>query len=178
MLNADGTVDVSAKFDTPDNFFLPRLGLQTMLAPGLENVEWYGRGPIENYQDRKDAAFVGLYNTTVDAMREYYVRAQTMGERTDTRWLQLTDSKGEGIRITADGTIDFSCLHYTDRDIWRVKYGHDLDKVRRNEVVLTLDCIQRGLGNASCGPRPLEEYDIKKNTTYSYHFAIQPVGIK
>ena len=178
VLNADGTVDVSAKFDTPDNFFLPRLGLQTMLAPGLENVEWYGRGPIENYQDRKDAAFVGLYNTTVDAMREYYVRAQTMGERTDTRWLQLTDSKGEGIRITADGTIDFSCLHYTDRDIWRVKYGHDLDKVRRNEVVLTLDCIQRGLGNASCGPRPLEEYDIKKNTTYSYHFAIQPVGIK
>ena len=50
--------------------------------------------------------------------------------------------------------------------------------MRRNEVVLTLDCIQRGLGNASCGPRPLEEYDIKKNTTYSYHFAIQPIGIK
>ena len=178
VINADGTVEVKADFHTPGKFNLPRLALQTMLAPGLEQVEWYGRGPMENYRDRNDAAFVGIYNTTVDAMRERYVRAQTMGERTDTRWLQLTDTDGRGIRIVADGTLDFSAQHYTDRDLWRVKYGHDIGKVRRDEVVLTLDCVQRGLGNASCGPQPLPEYEIKGGADYGVRFFIMPVGIR
>lgn len=171
---ATGSVDIKADFHTDKNFNLPRLGLQILLNPALENVEWYGRGPMENYQDRNTAAFVGRYATTVSDMREYYVRAQTMGGRTDTRWLQLTDESGVGVKITADGTFDFSAQHYTDRDLWRVTYGHDLDKVRRPEVVLNLDCIQRGLGNASCGPQPLPKYEIKRDTCYSYHFRIGP----
>ena len=109
-------------------------------------------------------------------MREYYVRAQSMGGRTDTRWLSLTDDSGKGVRITADGTFDFSALHYTDPDLWRIKYGHDIDLVRRAEVVLNLDCIQRGIGNASCGPQPLPEYEIKSGTDYSYTFRIEPAG--
>ena len=173
-VNADGTIDVKADFTTGADFDLPRLALQTMLNENLEHVEWYGRGPMENYRDRNDAAFVGLYSGTVGDLREHYVRTQSMGERTDTRRLYFTDFNGIGIQITADGTFDFSALHYTDRDIWRVKYGHDLDKVRRHEVVLTLDCIQRGIGNASCGPQPLKEYEISKNSKYSYHFTIQP----
>ena len=174
-VNADGTVDVKADFTTDSTFNLPRLALQTMIDKRFEQVKWYGRGPIENYRDRNDAAFVGLYDTTVGDMREHYVRTQSMGERTDTRWIELTDDNGFSIKITADGTFDFSAQHYTDQEIWRVKYGHDLDKVWRPEVVLTLDCIQRGIGNASCGPQPLKEYEIKKNSNYSYHFAIQPV---
>lgn len=175
-IHADGKIDVNATFHTPANFNLPRLALQTLLTPGLEQVTWYGRGPMENYRDRNDAAFVGQYTTTVDAMREYYVRAQSMGERTDTRWLQLTDSEGRGVKIVADGCLDFSAQHYTDRDLWRVKYGHDLGKIRRDEVVLTLDCIQRGLGNASCGPQPLPQYEIKNNADYSMRFMIMPAG--
>lgn len=172
-IHGAGPVDIAATFDTPEHFSLPRLALQTMLNPALENLTWYGRGPIENYQDRKDAANVGLYKTTVDRMREYYVRAQSMGERTDTRWLSLTDDAGKGLLITADGTVDFSALHYTDQDLWHVKYGHDVDKVRRAEVVLNLDCIQRGLGNASCGPGPLPEYQIRSNARYGYRFRLE-----
>jgi len=175
VVHADGKVDVEATFHTEKDFRLPRLALQTMLDAALENVEWYGRGPMENYRDRNDAAFVGLYRTTVEGMREYYTRAQSMGERTDTRWLKLTDDNGRGLKITADGTFDFSALHYTDRELWRVKYGHDLDKIRRPEVVLNLDCIQRGLGNASCGPQPLSEYEIKNNRDYSFKFRIESV---
>ena len=175
VVNANGVVEVDATFSVPQKFSLPRLALQTMLAPGLENVEWYGRGPMENYRDRNSAAFVGRYKTTVDGMREHYVRAQTMGERTDTRWLQFTDADGKGLRIVADGTFDFSAQHYTDRELWQVKYGHDLDKIRRNEVVLTLDCIQRGIGNASCGPQPLQEYEIKTGMDYNMKFAVMPV---
>lgn len=170
----NGAVDVKAVFHTPENFRLPRLALQTMLNPALENIEWYGRGPMENYCDRNSAAFIGSYETTVSDMREYYVRAQTMGGRTDTRWIELTDDSNVGVRITGDTPFDFSALHYTDRDLWRVTYGHDIDKVRRDEVVLNLDCVQRGLGNASCGPQPLPEYEIKSNTDYSYYFRIRP----
>ena len=175
-LYGNGVVDVDASFAPSAGSNMPRLGLQTFLSPGLENIEWYGRGPIENYRDRKNAAYVGLYRTTVDGMKEHYVRAQSMGERTDVRWLSLTDNDGVGIKITPRGTLDFSALHYTDRDLWAVKYGHDIDNVRRAEVVLNLDCVMRGLGNASCGPGPRPQYNIKGGETYSYSFRIEPVA--
>ncbi|GAB6866746.1 hypothetical protein JCM10556A_34230 [Bacteroides acidifaciens] len=115
-------------------------------------MEWYGRGPIENYQDRKNAAYIGKYQSTVNDMKEKYVRSQSMGERCDTRWLTLTDKEGKGIKISSADTFDFSALHYTDKELFDIKYGHDLADIYRAEVMLNLDCIQRGLGNASCGP--------------------------
>jgi len=171
----DGTVDVHATFHTPEEFKLPRLGLQTMLNPALTNLEWFGRGPVENYQDRKNCAYVGLYSAKVSDMREYYVRAQSMGGRADTRWLTLTDGAGKGLKVTADGMLDFSALHYTDNDLWRVKYGHDLPNIERKEVVLNLDCAKRGIGNASCGPGPRPAYEIASGSTYDYAFRISPL---
>lgn len=172
---SNGRVDVAADFTTENNFDLPRLGLQMFLNPSLEQVEWYGRGPMENYRDRKNAAYMGRYKTTVTDMAEHYARAQTMGGRTDTHWLALTDGQGKGLRITATDTLDFSAQHYTDKDLWQVKYGHDLSDIRRAEVVLNLDCIQRGLGNASCGPGPRPHYEIRKDTVYSYSFRMEPL---
>lgn len=171
---SNGMVDVNASFTTNSNFDLPRLALQAFLNPELEQLSWYGRGPIENYQDRKNAAYMGLHQSTVSDMGEHYVRAQTMGGRTDTRWLTLTDAQGKGLKITAATTVDFSVLHYTDKDLWQVKYGHDLPDIRRAEVVLNLDCVQRGLGNASCGPGPRPQYEIKKDTVYDYSFRLEP----
>lgn len=173
---ADGTIDVKADFNTPSGFSLPRLGLQTMFHKSLENVEWFGKGPMENYPDRNSAAFVGRYKTTADAMQEKYVRSQSMGCRTATRWLSLTDANGNGLKITAlEAPFDFTVLHFTDRDLWDAKYGHDLDKVRRDEVVVNLDCATRGLGSASCGPGPRPEYILASDSTYSYSFRIQPI---
>ncbi len=108
-------------------------------------------------------------------MKEYYVRAQSMGERTDTRWLTLTDDNGNGLKIEADGLHDFSALHYTDPDLWRVKYGHDLPNIERAEVVLNLDCAQRGIGNASCGPGPRKAYEIPQGKKLGYSFRITPL---
>jgi len=172
---SNGRVDVAADFTTESNFDLPHLGLQMFLNPSLEQVEWYGRGPMENYRDRKNAAYMGRYKTTVTDMAEHYARAQTMGGRTDTHWLALTDGQGKGLRITATDTLDFSAQHYTDKDLWQVKYGHDLSDIHRAEVVLNLDCIQRGLGNASCGPGPRPHYEIRKDTVYSYSFRMEPL---
>lgn len=173
---ADGTIDVKADFHTPSEFTLPRLGLQTMFHKSLDNVEWFGKGPMENYPDRNSSAFVGKYRTTAAAMEEKYVRSQSMGCRTATRWLSLTDSAGKGLKIMAlDVPFDFTALHFTDRDLWDVKYGHDLEKVRRDEVVLNLDCATRGLGSASCGPGPRPEFILASDSTYSYSFRIKPL---
>lgn len=174
-IHGNGAIDVEASFKTGANFNLPRLALQTSLNPVLNKITWFGRGPMENYQDRKNAAYVGLYSTTVEDMREHYARAQSMGERCDARWLMLTDSSGKGVRIVSVGTIDFSAQHYTDRDLWQVKYNHDLENIRCAEVILNLDCVQRGLGNASCGPGPRPKYEIKKDSVYQYAFRIEGI---
>lgn len=174
-IHGNGAIDVEASFKTGANFNLPRLALQTSLNPVLNKITWFGRGPMENYQDRKNAAYVGLYSTTVEDMREHYARAQSMGERCDARWLMLTDSSEKGVRIVSVGTIDFSAQHYTDRDLWQVKYNHDLENIRCAEVILNLDCVQRGLGNASCGPGPRPKYEIKKDSVYQYAFRIEGV---
>ena len=106
-------------------------------------------------------------------MRENYVRSQSMGTRTDTRWMTLSDNNGKGIKISALGDhFDFTALHFTDEEIWSAKYGHDLDKVRRPETVLNIDCATRGLGSASCGPGPRPEFKLVPDTTYNYSFRI------
>src|SRR5660397_117003 len=92
---------------------LPRVGLQWQLKEELEQVKWYGRGPHENYWDRKKSAFVGLYNSTVTGLTEHYVRAQSNGNREDIRWVSLFDSNGDGIKITSGGKLNFICLLYT-----------------------------------------------------------------
>lgn len=171
----DGRIAVKASFTMPEKT-LPRLALQTMFSPSLTQVSWYGRGPIENYPDRLDAAFIGRYSCPVDSMREYYVRAQSMGERCDVRSLSLSDAAGtEGVTIIGDAPLMFSALHYTDKDLWQVKYGHDLDNIRLPQVVLNLDCVMRGIGNGSCGPGPIDTYQLQAGKVYSYGFSIYPL---
>ena len=75
----------------------------------------------------------------------------------------------------AAGSLGFSALHYTDKELKEVKFGHDLPDIRRAEVVLNLDCIQRGIGNGSCGPGPRPYYEIQKNREYRYVFRICPL---
>ena len=177
LLNPDdGSIRIKATFNIDDKYNLPRIGLSTFLNQRLENVEWYGRGPMENYPDRKDCAFVGRYKNTVDGMAEKYVRAETMGERCDVRWVSFTDQEGKGICLESAGEpFHFSAQHYTDEDLWKVIYGHDLPAIRRNDVVLCLDAAMRGLGNQSCGPAPLAKYEMERNKTYVLDFTIQPV---
>jgi len=171
----DGTVKVKADF--PERRAqLPRIGLQMSLTPGLEQVQWLGRGPMENYQDRKDCAFVGQWKNTVEGMKEEYIRPQSMGERTDNRWLTVADQQGRGVKIVAadDETFDFAIQHYSDKELWQTKYNHQLPTIRHEEAILHLDCASRGIGNGSCGPGPLQKYEIG-GKAQQYTFYIMPV---
>ena len=177
MIYSDGTIDVDASFTVPENRdIVRRLGLQMILPKGYGNIKYYGRGPDENYSDRKAAAYFGLYSTTPKGMEaEHYIRAQSMGNREDIRWVSLTDSQNKGLKITSMNKLNFSALHFSDIDISTITHDFELDKIRKPEVYLNLDCIQQGLGNASCGPRPLEKYKIPINTPISYSFRIEPI---
>ncbi len=176
QIYADGTVDVDANFTAPGVNVLHRLGLQVVLPAGLENIKYYGRGPHENYSDRRHSAFFGCYETTVKGMEaEHYVRSQSMGNRENIRWFTITDNNGRGLKISSKDRLSFSALHFTDNDLWQAKHDFMLDEIRKPETYLNLDCIQEGVGNASCGPVTLPEYMIPNGQNVSYSFRVEVI---
>lgn len=173
----NGMLDVDASFTKPENAdIVRRLGLQLVVPAGYEHLQYYGKGPHENYNDRKASAFVGLYETTAKDMEaEHYVRAQSMGNREGIRWIQVLNKDRKGLQITSKDHMNFSALHFTDQEVWNAKHDFMLEKIRKPEVYLSLDAMQQGLGNASCGPRPLDQYMIPVNTPVNYSFRIEPI---
>ncbi|MBO9732620.1 MAG: DUF4981 domain-containing protein [Chitinophaga sp.] len=173
---ANGVIDVDATFNTPAaRSIVHRLGLRAALTPGMENISYYGNGPYENYSDRLQSAFMGVYQTTATGMEaEHYVRSQSMGNRENIRWVTISDNSGTGLKISAKNHLSFSALHLTDEDLFlNSLHDFELEKYRKPQIFLNLDCLQQGVGNASCGPEPLPQYTIPPNTTISYSFRIE-----
>jgi beta-galactosidase len=137
---------------------LPRVGLTMTLPGGLESLVWYGRGPHENYCDRNTGAALGLYRSTVDEQYVPYIYPQENGNKTDVRWVSLTDEGGAGLLAVGDPRMEISAHHYRIEDFARA--SHTCDLTRREEITLNLDHRQRGLGGASCGPDTLPAYEI------------------
>ncbi|NOZ56295.1 MAG: DUF4981 domain-containing protein, partial [Calditrichaeota bacterium] len=163
-----------------ENFVLPvshlptlaRVGLGLRLRPGLEKLTWYGRGPHENYPDRKTGAAVGLYRSTVDSQYTPYIMPQNNGSRQDVRWCLLSDSTGSGLlAIGASGAFAMTALHFSEADLEQAK--HTVELHHRPEIYLTLDARMRGVGNASCGPEILPQYEVRPETT-AFAFALKP----
>jgi len=171
-IRGNGFINVTANF-TPDSldFALPKLGLMFRLPGSLEYVEWYGRGPHENYRDRKRSADVGRYERTVTGMFEPYVRPQDMANRDDVRWVALTDRSGRGVLIKADDVFSFSALHFTAEDLDIAEHPYELKE--RSETILCIDVCHQGLGGASCGPPPLPQYTFKAEPK-TFSFSIRP----
>ncbi len=174
----NGVIDVDASItNATDTGTMPRIGLQMVLPAGMENVQWYGRGPLENYIDRKKSAYFGLYNSTIDNLIEHYVRSQSNGNREDLRWLKITNKSNYGIQIQSKGTLNFTAAHYRDNQFWDARHDFELPRLRNTETYLSLDYIQQGLGNASCGPQPLAQYLIPGSKIYNYSFRISQTAI-
>ncbi len=137
---------------------IPRAGVALTLVPELERLEWFGRGPWDNYSDRKTAAMVGRYRSTVTEQYVPYIMPQEHGHKTDVRQLTLKDEEGSGLRVQGDPTFEFSASHFTASDLFAAKHTFDLKP--RPEVILNLDHAHRGLGTGSCGPDTLEQYRL------------------
>jgi beta-galactosidase len=152
---------------------IPRIGLKMALPAGFDAVRWYGRGPFENYWDRKTAAFVGLYETTA-AEPIPYVSPQEYGNRTDTRWLAVHDGEGWGLLVAGSPVLEFSAHHCWPEDLTQESRGskHPPDVERRDFVCLTLDAAQMGVGgDDSWGARVHPQYTLPaKDTTFTLTF--------
>ena len=180
---SDGSVTLTNKVVSfgrmPES--LPRLGLSLRLGRAFENMAWYGRGPWENYVDRKTASFVGIWRSTVTDQFVDYVRPQDCGMKCDVRWAEFTDSYGRGVRFSASEPLFVQALHY---DWETLAYSRHINGQRRmratlvpsEDVLLNLDVRQTGLGGASCGPGPMAKYRFDPKATVEWTLKIERVG--
>lgn len=181
FIQRDGAVKVTASIDLTGNDLpeLPRFGMRMMLPYHFKNLQYYGRGPWENYSDRNTASFIGLYSSTVEEQFiANYIRPQENGYKTDVRWLKLTDDSGEGVLIEGLQPICFSALNHLAEDLdpgLTKKQQHPIDLKPRQLVSLHIDLKQRGVGgDNSWGAWPHEPYRLTEKK-YSYSFVMRPI---
>ena len=156
----DGTIDLSQSYDRHGNLpELPRLGSVFIAPATLDNVEWLGYGPAENYPDRLEASSIGRWKAKTVDLYTHYPRPQDSGNLESVAQIALFDSKGKGLCVTAlTSTFSASAIPYSVEDIYAV--SHDCDLTESGHTYLSLDAAVLGLGNSSCGPGVLKKYAI------------------
>ena len=150
-----------------------RFGMQMALPDKFKNISWFGKGFHETHFDRKSGAKVGLYEGTVDDVIHHYMRPQENGNRTDVRWVKVTDDNDKGILVEdTDGTLlNTSLWPWSQDDLNRTEHIHELPK--RDFVTFNIDYKQRGIGG-DIPARPFihEQYKLHKKKEYKYTFTI------
>jgi len=180
-MNADGSLTVNATYNAGTNKLpeMPRFGMIFSLKEQLDNFNYYGRGPWENYSDRNTASLKGIYQSKVADQYVPYTRPQENGNKTDIHWMTLTNNSGNGIQIDGLQPLSVSALNNFPEDFdpgLTKKFRHTNDITPRNEVVVCIDLAQRGLGgDDSWGALPHEQYQLK-NKEYSFGFIIKPIA--
>lgn len=158
----------------PDMF---RFGMRFEMPEAFDRLQYYGRGPGENYADRKSSAFVGLYRQSVDEQFHPYIRPQETGTKSDLRWWHLADIGGRGLTVTSDAPFSASALHYPQESLDEgpaKRQGHSPEVEKQKNVSVCLDKVQYGLACVnSWGALPLPEYRIPY-ADYTFRLKIAP----
>ena len=173
-LNRDGSMKVQTTFE-PDTSLvksMARLGVTFEMKDTYENVTYLGRGEHETYTDRNQSGKIGVYKTTPERMFHYYVVPQSTGNRTDVRWMQLTDEHGKGCWIEANSLFQFSTVPFSDVILEKARHINELK--RDGKITIHLDAEQAGVGTATCGPGVLPSYLVPL-TKQTFDFTIYPV---
>ncbi len=173
-LNRDGSMKVQTTFE-PDTSLvksMARLGITFEMKDTYENVTYLGRGEHETYTDRNQSGKIGVYKTTPERMFHYYVVPQSTGNRTDVRWMQLTDEHGKGCWIEANSLFQFSTFPFSDVILEKARHINELK--RDGKITIHLDAEQAGVGTATCGPGVLPSYLVPL-TKQTFDFTIYPV---
>ena len=171
---ANGVIDIKNGY-TAYTGNIYRLGKSMQLIPGLENVEYFARGPESNYVDRKTGSFAAVYNTTVTDMAEHFVKPQSSGNREELRYVKFTSKEdpGFGLLIETEGETSFSALHFTEEDLGTAR--HDFELTPREEIIVHLDRFQQGLGNGSCGSTIWARYQMPVNQEMTHTLRLTPL---
>nr|WP_309098602.1 glycoside hydrolase family 2 TIM barrel-domain containing protein [Fredinandcohnia onubensis] len=169
--NGSMKIDIDGKKQGESSNTLPKIGLQMKLKSGLNQVDWYGRGPGESYVDSKLANRYGVWSKSVDELHTPYVVPQENGNRHDVKWASLTDLSGVGLLVVGQPNFDFSVSYYSTEKLEKAKHTYDL--VKDDFITLNVDHKHQGLGSASCGPGVLEHYQLK-NEDFSFAVSFRP----
>mgnify|MGYP006282142565 FL=1 len=153
---------------------IPRIGLQMRIPRRYDQVKYFGRGPWENYWDRKTGATVDVYEMGLDELNYDYVEPQENGYRCDVRWMMLTDGSGTGLRFEGLPEIGFNVWPYTQENLEEARHPYEL--VKAGNLTVNIDYKQMGVGgDNSWGARPHDEYELHPDKTYAWRFRIEPV---
>ena len=164
IVRADGdAITVEEEVAIPPELAdLPRVGVVLEVAPGREDVAWFGTGPHETYPDRKRSGIVAVHQSTVIGQTVPYIRPQENGGHADVRWLTLRGTADDSLRISMDPPAQVSVTHLRGADLAAATHVGEL--VPCAETIVHIDAAHRGLGTASCGPDTLPEYVVGPGT--------------
>jgi beta-galactosidase/evolved beta-galactosidase subunit alpha len=164
----DIVLDVQVVPVGPQPETLPRVGLDLELPLELQKVSWFGRGPGETYIDTCQAGRFGLWRAGIEQLHTPYIFPQENGNRSDVRWVSLTEGQGAGLLAVGAPTLNFSVHRLTAMDLENARHTHELKP--REDLTLNLDYRQRPLGSASCGPEPWDFQELKPG---DFNFSIR-----
>ncbi len=171
-------VDNQLKVVKGEHPMLPKVGMQMTMPNEYDQMSWYGRGPHESYEDRKTSAAVGIWNGSVGEQFHAYVRPQESANKTDVRWMQLTNKEGKGLLIKGEELLSMGALHFAIDDLdpgEEKNQSHAGELKARDYITLNIDHKQMGVGgNDSWGALPLEKYRLPYQD-YSYRFLMMPL---
>lgn len=170
----DGSIVFSMDLGLSDGFPpLARVGMQFSMPASYDHIKWYGRGPFESYQDRKESAHVGLWSGSVADQYFPYVMHQENGNKTDVRWIKITDAAATGLKITGTPLMEVNVQNYSQDALNLAKPSKKL--YRGDKTYINIDLKQMGLGgDDSWSPRVHEEYQLREKS-YSFGFVISPL---
>jgi beta-galactosidase len=169
----DGQIEIETTFVVEEALPpLARAGMLWILPASFNQVQWYGRGPFESYEDRKEAAFAGIYSKQVKDQHFPYVMPQENGNKTNVRWLRVTSTDGSAIHISGQPLINFNIQDYSCEALNRSKTIHELE--RGDKIYLHVDYKQMGVGgDDSWSPRVHPEF-LLNNKIYKYRYIVTP----
>ena len=172
----DGSIELqSAISSNRANVLLPRLGYAMKLPSAFSKYYYYGRGPINNYNDRKTGQFIELHESTVAEQGIMLPKPQAQGNREEVRWCALTNERGQGVAFVADGLMSASALPYSQQELTVAPHPYQLPA--SSGTHLHLDVKVTGLGGASCGQGgPLAD-DRTMANNHNFGFIIRPLNI-
>ncbi len=172
IIHGDGTIEISHNLKPEGKMplWFPRVGLTLTVSDALSNVEWYGRGPQENYPDRKTGYRTGIYANTVEGMYEPYLMPQDYGLRTDTRWLRLTDDNGTGLQFEMNELFNFNAYPYSTDNLTKAMYTYQLQK--QDGITVNLDYATTGVGCTARGVFPSYRAQVQ---AYNRTIIIKPI---
>jgi beta-galactosidase len=179
QLNGNGKLQVEATY-TPlcDTIpLIPKFGIRVRIPENYRTIDWYGRGPNENYPDRKTGSLIGLYQSALENFIVPYPMPQDNANRCDVRWVSFNSQNNNAIKITGLQPLNFRAWPYTEEDLENCRHNYQLPK--RDFINLNIDLNIHGVGgDDTWGAKTMEKYTNPGNKPYSFGFILEYIGKK